>query len=59
MSTVEQEVHEPADSLPEGTSANRVTYGAHVGEQIVRGETDITEGRTIHHGEVNKRFTRA
>lgn len=56
MSTVKEQVREIAQTLPDDATWEQVRYELHVREQIERGETAVSEGRTIPHEDVKKRF---
>ena len=56
MSTVKEQVRQVAEALPDDATWEQVRYEIHVREQIEAGEAAISEGRTVPHEEVKKRF---
>ena len=58
MSTVKEQVRQIAEKLPENATWEQVRYQLHVREQIEEGERAISEGHTVPHDEVKKRFPR-
>lgn len=56
MSTVKEQVRKIAETLPDDATWEQVRYELHVREQIELGEAAVSEGRTIPHHDVKKRF---
>jgi predicted transcriptional regulator len=59
MSTVKDEVRKLAEQLPESATWDQVMYEVYVRQKIADGEKAISEGRTLTHDEVKKRFNLA
>lgn len=56
MSSVKEQVHQIADSLPDDATWEQVMVEVYVREKIERGERAISERRTVTHDEVKRRF---
>ena len=54
--SVKDEVRKLAEKLPLDVTWDQVMYEIYVRQKIDEGERAITEGRTIPHEEVRKRF---
>lgn len=58
MTTVKKQVQQLADKLPDDATWEQVKHEVYARAQIEKGEQAITEGRTVPHDEVKRRFAR-
>lgn len=59
MSTVKEQIHKLAETLPDDATWDQAMYELYVRQKIAEGEKDIAEGRVAPHEEVKKRFSQA
>jgi predicted transcriptional regulator len=58
MSTAKDDVQKILNQLPEDATLEEIQYHIYVCQKIERGLTDVVEGRTMSHEEVEQRMSK-
>ena len=57
MTTVKEQVHKLAETLPDDATWDQAMYELYVRQKIAEGEKAVADGRVVPHEEVRKRFS--
>ena len=59
MTTVKEQVHKLAETLPDDATWDQAMYELYIRQKIAEGEKAVADGRVVPHEEVRKRFSQA